>query len=102
MAAAASLSSAGTLRPATFNILFGLLAATGMRVSEALALRLSDVTDDGLIVKRPSSKRATGSTPPINLPRAGRLSGAYSRPSPSSCGCPVPSDFAAASLKWFR
>jgi integrase len=56
MAAAASLSPAGTLRPATFNILFGLLAATGMRVSEALALRLSDITDDGLIVEKTKFK----------------------------------------------
>jgi integrase len=58
MAAAASLSPAGTLRPATFNILFGLLAATGMRVSEALALRLSDITDDGLVVEKTKFKKS--------------------------------------------
>jgi integrase len=50
MAAAASLPPAGTMRPLTYAMLFGLLAATGMRISEALALRLGDVTEDGLIV----------------------------------------------------
>lgn len=50
IAAAASLPPAGTMRPLTYAMLFGLLAATGMRISEALALRLDDVTEDGLIV----------------------------------------------------
>ena len=58
MAAAASLSPAGTIRPATFATLFGLLAATGMRISEALALRLSDITDDGLIVEKTKFKKS--------------------------------------------
>ena len=40
MRAAAELSPAGTLRPRTYATLFGLLAATGLRISEALALRL--------------------------------------------------------------
>jgi integrase len=31
--------------------LFGLLAATGMRISEALALRLGDVTADGPLIR---------------------------------------------------
>lgn len=50
IAAAASLPPAGTIRPLTYAMLFGLLAATGMRISEALALRLGDVTEDGLVV----------------------------------------------------
>jgi integrase len=33
-----------------YSTLFGLLAATGLRISEALALRLEDVTEDGLII----------------------------------------------------
>ena len=32
--------------------LFGLLAATGLRISEALALHTDDFTDDGLIVRQ--------------------------------------------------
>ena len=51
MRAAAELSPAGTLRPNTYATLFGLLAATGLRISEALALRLGDISDDGLVVR---------------------------------------------------
>jgi integrase len=32
--------------------LFGLVAATGLRISEALAMRLEDVTEDGLIIRQ--------------------------------------------------
>jgi integrase len=41
-----------TLRPHSAAAFFSLLFATGMRVSEALALRLDDVTDDGLVIRR--------------------------------------------------
>jgi integrase len=58
MAAAASLEPVGTIRPITFATLFGLLAATGMRISEALALRLSDVTDDGLVIEKTKFKKS--------------------------------------------
>ena len=58
MTAAASLSPAGTIRPLTYATLFGLLAATGMRISEALALRLADITDDGLIVDKTKFKKS--------------------------------------------
>jgi integrase len=51
MHAAAGLRPAGSIRPLMYSTLFGLLAATGMRISEALALRLDDVTDDGLVVR---------------------------------------------------
>jgi len=40
-----------SLRPKVFVTLFGLLAVTGLRVSEATALRLDDVTPDGLLVR---------------------------------------------------
>ena len=58
IAAAASLPPAGTIRPVTFATLFGLLAATGMRISEALALRLSDITDDGLLIEKTKFKKS--------------------------------------------
>jgi integrase len=50
--AAAKLGPAGSLRPRTYYTLFGLLACTGLRVSEALALRLDDFSDGRLIVRR--------------------------------------------------
>jgi integrase len=58
MAAAISLPPAGTIRPLTYAMLFGLLAATGMRISEALALRLGDITEDGLIVAKTKFKKS--------------------------------------------
>ena len=51
MKASAALKPLGSIRPHMYSTLFGLIAATGMRVSEALALRLEDVTEDGLIIR---------------------------------------------------
>jgi integrase len=52
MHAAALLQPAGSIRPLMYETLFGLLAATGMRIAEALCLRLGDVTADGLIIRQ--------------------------------------------------
>lgn len=50
---AGTLTPVGSLRPRTFVTLIGLLACTGVRIAEALALRLADVDlDDGLITIR--------------------------------------------------
>lgn len=43
LAAARQLGPRGSLRPATFDTLFGLMASTGLRVSEAIHLRDADV-----------------------------------------------------------
>ena len=51
MAAALALPPQETVSPLTYHHLFGLLAATGLRISEALALRRDDLTDDGLVVR---------------------------------------------------
>lgn len=48
---AAALEPAGSIRPTMYGTLFGLLAATGMRIAEALALQLDDVTTDGLVIR---------------------------------------------------
>ena len=40
-----------SLRPRTYYTLFGLLATTGLRISEAMRLTVDDVTTDGLIVR---------------------------------------------------
>ena len=40
-----------TLVPHTYSTLFGLLAATGLRVSEAFNLRMDDITPDGLLIR---------------------------------------------------
>jgi len=41
-----------TLRAQTYATLIGLLAATGLRISEALHLRYGDVTPDGLLIRK--------------------------------------------------
>jgi integrase len=40
-----------SLQPHIYGTLFGLLASTGMRISEALNLRIEDVTPDGLLIR---------------------------------------------------
>lgn len=49
--AASCLHPAGSLRPHTYSTLFALLAATGLRIAEALALRFKDITPEGLIIQ---------------------------------------------------
>lgn len=49
--AAGRLGPAGSIRPVTYTTYFGLLAATGMRFTEALSLRVDDMTPDGLLIR---------------------------------------------------
>ncbi len=51
MTAALELPPKGMISPHTYHCLFGLLAATGLRISEALALQCDDLVEDGLIVR---------------------------------------------------
>ncbi len=51
MTAALDVPPQGTISPYTYHYLFGLLAATGLRISEALALQCNDLVEDGLIVR---------------------------------------------------
>lgn len=50
MKAALALPPAGSITPHTYHCAIGLVAATGLRRSEATTLRLTDITPDGLIV----------------------------------------------------
>ena len=52
VAAAAKLPRTYALRRATYATLFGLIASTGLRISEALNIRLSDVQPDGVLLIR--------------------------------------------------
>jgi len=46
-----ALGPEGSLQPLVYSTLFGLLASTGLRISEALNLRTEDVTPEGLVVR---------------------------------------------------
>lgn len=48
---AASCAGYRTLRRDTYRTLFALLACTGLRASEAIHLRLDDLTPDGLVIR---------------------------------------------------
>lgn len=56
--ATADLRPKGSLRPLTYYTLFGLLAATGMRISEAMHLMIDDVTGDGLIIRQTKFRKS--------------------------------------------
>jgi len=49
--AAAQLSPKDSIRPLAYLTLIGLLASTGLRISEALGLQLDDITQDGLVIR---------------------------------------------------
>jgi integrase len=48
---AAQLTSRRSIQPVTFRAVLSLIASTGLRVSEALKLQLSDITEDGLLIR---------------------------------------------------
>jgi integrase len=50
--AATRLPASGSLRPKAYAALISLLAATGLRISEALHLLVSDITTSGLLIRR--------------------------------------------------
>ena len=56
--AAGQLKPKGSFRSIMYPVLFGLMAATGMRVSEALNLRFDDITEDGLIIRQTKFKKS--------------------------------------------
>lgn len=55
--AAWAVPPAGSIVPKTYWTLFALLACTGLRISEALGLRVGDVTSDGLVVRATKFKK---------------------------------------------
>ena len=58
MTHAAQLGPAGSLRPHVYRTLIGLLAATGLRISEALELGFQDVTPDGLVIRETKFRKS--------------------------------------------
>jgi integrase len=77
--AAAGLGPTGGLRPQTYTTLFGLLAATGMRVAEALALRHRDVDLDASLITILSGKFRRARLVPLHPSAAEALRGYVDR-----------------------
>ena len=55
---AAELTPVNSIRPTTFVALLSLLFSTGLRISEAIALQLEDITPDGLLVRRTKFRKS--------------------------------------------
>lgn len=47
-----------SIRPLSYTTLIGLLASTGLRVGEALRLRLDDVAPDGLVIRETKFRKS--------------------------------------------
>ncbi len=58
LVASALLPPPRSLRPWTYSTLFALLFVTGLRISEALALQMDDVTPDGLLVRQTKFRKS--------------------------------------------
>lgn len=57
VATALRLPPADSRRPQTYAALISLLAATGLRIAEALALTLADVTADSLLIRKSKGQK---------------------------------------------
>ena len=58
LSAALAMRPAGTITPLTWHHMFGLIAATGIRISEALALVPDDLTADGLVIRETKFRKS--------------------------------------------
>jgi integrase/recombinase XerD len=56
--AAGELPPRRSLRPLTFRTLYSLLSVTGLRISEALELRVGDFTRDGLVIRETKFRKS--------------------------------------------
>jgi integrase/recombinase XerD len=52
LAEALQVPGLSPISPQTYHTLFGLLASTGLRISEALSLRCDDLTEGGLMIRK--------------------------------------------------
>jgi integrase len=92
LAAARDLPPRGTSRPVTYATIFGLIAATGMRISEVLRLRCGDVDlDQGLLTVRETKFRKSRHVPlhPTVVAELRRYMAARTRCGSARADCPM-------------
>ena len=58
LSAALSIEPVETINPLTWHYLFGLIAATGLRISEALKLTIDDIATDGLVIRETKFRKS--------------------------------------------
>ena len=85
--AAGRLRPQGCLRSLTYATLIALLAATGLRISEALKLTFTDVTSDGLLIRETKFRKTR--LVPLHETAAAGLQGYLDRRGPGSGDDPV-------------
>jgi site-specific recombinase XerD len=91
LTAAGRLAPAGGLRPRCYVTLFGLLACTGLRISEALALSCADVDLDARVITVRAGKRGLTRLVPLHASAVAALD-AYASERERRHGCPDPED----------
>ena len=91
--AARALGPQDSLQPQVYSTFIGLVASTGLRISEALNLRLEDVTQPGLVIR--NTKFGKNRWLPLHATVRKRLDDYLERRSREAGACP----FAFVSIK---
>jgi integrase/recombinase XerD len=84
--AARTLAPERSLQPHIYSTLFGLLASTGLRISEALNLQIEDVTLNGLVVR--NTKCGKSRLLPLHATTKERLESYLARRCREAGACP--------------
>jgi len=96
--AAGQLRPQGGLRSLTYATLIALLAATGLRISEALKLTFTDITSDGLLIRETKFRKTR--LVPLHETAAAGLQGYLERRGPGSGDDPVFADIHGRPLRY--
>ena len=96
--AALRLRPMGGLRPHTHATLIALLSATGLRISEALKLKIADVTSDGLLIRETKFRKTR--LVPLHDTAAAGLQRYLARRGPGSNDDPVFIDKRGRALRY--
>ena len=96
--AAGRLRPQGWLRPLTYATLIALLAATGLRISEALKLTFADISSDGLLIRETKFRKTR--LVPLHDTAAAGLQRYLQRRGPGSDDDPVFADAHGQPLRY--